>query len=165
MTFSIIFFSLGYIVGVQIGGRLYNYYLIFSISIVLAILGGAYSLFVLEESLEKLPPSPDSSSHLFDIKAIAECAKTTFRPRPGKRRPLLLAFLFLFQVFSLCVNTTDFDYLMTRLKFNWEKENFSNYLTVQRICRLLGKFLPLFPSLHVYVINSVGLSFVLNVQQ
>ena len=52
---------------------------------------------------------------------------------------LFIRLLLWFQVFSLCVNTTDFDYLMTRLKFNWEKENFSNYLTVQRICRLLGR--------------------------
>ena len=81
---------------------------------------------------------------LASVKAVAGCAKTTFRPRTGQRRPLLLMSLFVFQVFSLCVNTTDFDYLMTRIKFGWEKENFSNYLTVQRTCRLLGKWCMLF---------------------
>ena len=38
----------------------------------------------------------------------------------------------------LCLNTGEYDYLMTRLKFKWERGDFSNYLTAQRVARLIG---------------------------
>ena len=58
--------------GVQIGGRLYNYYLIFSVSVALAVLGGAYSLFVLEESLDKLHQPATTATNPFDIRSFVQ---------------------------------------------------------------------------------------------
>ena len=46
-------FSLGYIVGVQLGSRLDSYLLVFGLAAALGFLGVGYALFVLEESLNK----------------------------------------------------------------------------------------------------------------
>ena len=208
-------FSLGYVIGVQIGGRIHSYVVIFTLALGLSFLGFFYSILVLEESLQKraatlkylpehgLTSNPTSenlsnSSRISDPRSSSErfssdrsiqssdflsddtpspqastprehaskdgsddltkgrCSsragagtatvehvfgafRSLFRARPGRRRYLLLASLFQFQAFMLCLNTTEYDYLMTRLKFAWERENFSNYLTVQRICRIVGR--------------------------
>ena len=39
------------------------------------------------------------------------------------------------------INTGRFDYLLVQLRFDWTIREYSNYLTAQRTCRLLGLFL------------------------
>ena len=46
-------FSLGYILGVQLGSRIESYILVFSLATVLGFLGVFYSIFILRESLKK----------------------------------------------------------------------------------------------------------------
>ena len=39
------------------------------------------------------------------------------------------------------LNTYHWDYLLTQLKFDWSITEYSQYLSIQRICRMLGLFL------------------------
>merc|ERR1719369_2759609 len=66
---------------------------------------------------------------------------TAFRHRKEGRHLAIFVLLSSFLVLVLCINTADFDFLMTRLKFGWTSSDFSNYLTVQRLSRLVSLFL------------------------
>ena len=55
-------------------------------------------------------------------------------------RFLILVLIFQFLSFMTCISTTEYDYLMTRLRFSWQRQQFGNYLTVQRTSRLLGNY-------------------------
>ena len=46
-----------------------------------------------------------------------------------------------FALFMVPLNTGRFDYLLVQLRFDWTIREYSNYLTAQRTCRLLGLFL------------------------
>ena len=46
-----------------------------------------------------------------------------------------------FAIFMIPLNTGRFDYLLVQLRFDWTIKEYSNYLTAQRTCRLLGLFL------------------------
>lgn len=48
-------FSAGYVAGVQIGGKLSNYYTIFGISIAVGVVGVLYTLLVVRESVRREP--------------------------------------------------------------------------------------------------------------
>ena len=54
---------------------------------------------------------------------------------------LLLVFLASFMSLMMCLNTGDYDYLMTRLKFGWTAKDWGNYLTVQRVTRVVSLLL------------------------
>ncbi len=43
--------------------------------------------------------------------------------------------MFNFVAFMFCLNTSRFDYLLTQLKYDWSLTDYSDYLSVQRICR------------------------------
>ena len=46
-----------------------------------------------------------------------------------------------FAIFMVPISTGRFDYLLVQLRFDWTIREYSNYLTAQRACRLLGLFL------------------------
>jgi len=125
-------FSLGYVIGVQIGGRVTNYVVIFVVALALSVLGLLYALFVLKESLVV------SARRAGLIANLTAGFTAVLRRREGRTRLFILIFFFQFQAFMLCVNTGEYDYLMTRLKFSWQRTDFSNYLTAQRVARLVG---------------------------
>ena len=50
---------------------------------------------------------------------VRDSYSAVFGPRRHGRRRLLAVFLGSFMALVLCLNTGDFDYLMTRLKFSW----------------------------------------------
>ena len=76
-----------------------------------------------DRSIRDTPrPAPDPGK----VAACAGCCgpvrdsfSAVFGPRRHGRRRLLAVFLGSFMALVLCLNTGDFDYLMTRLKFSW----------------------------------------------
>jgi len=131
-------FSLGYIVGVQLGSRLDSYLLVFGLAAALGFLGVGYALFVLEESLNKDDKAAEKKKEQSALSKLFSSAQAVVKPRPGRTRFLILVSIFQFLTFMVCINTTEYDYLMTRLRYGWERQQFGNYLTVQRTCRLIG---------------------------
>jgi len=127
-------FSLGFVLGVQLGAAVSGYWVVFLLSLGFGCLGLFYTIVVLEESVEK--ENMETSVSLLDRVHVKESFKTAFRRREDGRHLTILVLLSSFLVLMLCINTGDFDFLMTRLKFGWESQDFSNYLTVQRISRL-----------------------------
>jgi len=134
MSFLNGIFSLGFVLGVQLGAAVTGYWTVFLLSLGFGCLGLFYTLLVLKESNIKVR-SEETASFL-DKVHVKESFKTAFRHRKEGRHIAILVLLSSFLVLMLCVNTADFDFLMTRLKFGWESSDFSNYLTVQRVSRL-----------------------------
>ena len=136
-------FSLGYVAGTTIGGQLYkhfaNYYLNFGVSLGLAFFGAGYAAFLIPESVDVNSASEEVRSRkFFDLANVKESLRTTFKDRPGRIRIIFL--IINFAIFMFPLNTTHYDYLLVKDRYNWDVVHFSNYLTVQRICRFLGLF-------------------------
>ena len=127
-------FSLGFVLGVQLGAAVAGYWTVFLLSLGFGCLGLGYTLLVLKES--NLKVKSEESASFLDRVHIKQCFKTAFRHREDGRHFAILVLLSSFLVLMLCMNTADFDFLMTRLKFGWESSDFSNYLTIQRLSRL-----------------------------
>eukprot|EP00092_Neocalanus_flemingeri_P040034 GFUD01043604.1.p1 GENE.GFUD01043604.1~~GFUD01043604.1.p1 ORF type:complete len:483 (+),score=90.62 GFUD01043604.1:175-1623(+) len=127
-------FSLGFVIGVQLGAATASYWVVILLSLGFGCLGLSYTIFVLKESNRK--ENIEATASLISRVHIKESFKTAFRRREDGRHLAILVLLSSFLVLMLCINTTDFDFLMTRLKFDWESQEFSNYLTVQRLSRL-----------------------------
>ena len=128
-------FGFGSIIGIQIGGNVTNYSAIFIAAASLGIIGICYTVFVLEESLDKSLLTDGKQSVLSQV---IGCFKTTIKKRPCRDRIMLFINLFQFMCFMLCINTNEFDYLMTRLKFSWTRKDFSNFMTVKGCIRIAG---------------------------
>ena len=137
-------FSLAYVIGNVMGSRLYdasgNYYLIFSISIGIALLAIAYTLFFLQESVESTEEQKRQYV-LLDLDNVKECFRTALKKRPGNGRLHVLLLVANFAIFMFPLNTSHYDYMLTQLRYDWTIVEYSDYLSVQRICRLLGLFL------------------------
>ena len=131
-----------YFLGVQLGGRVKSYLTVFGISAALGIFGIIYTTFILKESFKKpdkdLTGKPDGTRTRSILSILLDSLLVVGKQRPGFTRMLAAMAIFQFLSFMLCINTQEYDYLMTRLKFHWEMKDFSNYLTVQRVCRLTG---------------------------
>ena len=130
-------FGLGNMIGVQIGGHVSDYIFIFVSAGMLGILGIFYTVFIIEESLDKTLGSNGKESALSQMLG---CLKTTLKKRPGRDRMMVFISLFQFMCFMLCVNTMEFDYLMTRLKFSWTRKHYGNFLTAKGCSRIIGNF-------------------------
>ena len=119
-----------------------SYLTIFGISAALSIFGIIYTTFILKESFKKpdkdLTGKPDGTRTRSILSILLDSLLVVGKQRPGFTRMLAAMAIFQFLSFMLCINTQEYDYLMTRLKFHWEMKDFSNYLTVQRVCRLTG---------------------------
>ncbi len=137
-------FSLAYVVGNVMGSRLYdasgNYYLIFGISCGIAVLAIAYSLLFLRETVDATEEQKRQHG-LFDLENVRACFRTALRRRPGNGRLHVLLLVANFAIFMFPLNTSHYDYLLTQLRYDWTIVEYSDYLSVQRICRLLGLFL------------------------
>ena len=127
-------FSLGFVLGVQLGAAVAGYWTVFLLSLGFGCLGLGYTLLVLKES--NLKVKSEESASFLDRVHVKQSFKTAFRHREDGRHFAIMVLLSSFLVLMLCMNTADFDFLMTRLKFGWESSDFSNYLTVQRLSRL-----------------------------
>ena len=125
--------------GIQVGSAIAGYWAVFILSLVFGCLGLLYTIFFLVESNTKV--KSEESTTIFDKNHVKDCWNTTFRQRKEGRRFAILVLLLSFLALVLCMNTADFDFLMTRLKFGWESSDFSNYLTVQRFSRLVSLFI------------------------
>ena len=129
-------FSLGFMAGVQIGARIASYLVVFVLSIIFGCCGLFYTLLVVQDSRTEFKKEAQKS--ILDRTHIIESFKTIFK---HKRRLQIIVLLSSFLALMLCLNTGDFDFLMTRLKFGWESSEFSDYLTVQRGVRLTSLLL------------------------
>ena len=137
-------FSLGFVVGTKLGSYLFqnvsNYYIIFGTSIGFALCGIFYTLFCVKESVKK--SKEEKNEHkFFDLANVKGSFQTTFKKRPNNDRTRLILLVLNFMTFMFCMNTSRFDYLLVGLKYDWTIVEFSNYLSIQRICRLSGLFL------------------------
>merc|ERR1719481_471141 len=134
-------FSLGFVGGVQLGKLLHNYTVRFLVSTLFCVLGLLYSIFILKEPANQQHSCIETQS--ISKRAwthFTESLKTVLAPRKDGGRLKLLILIMSFLSLTLCQYTTDFDFLMTSLKFHWDSRDFSNYLTIQRIWRLTSLF-------------------------
>ena len=139
-------FSLGFVVGIQLGSVITQYWTVFLLSSLFGTLGLLYTLVVLREAREVGEVGEEGregkSSALLECSHIRDCARTALGRRDsGGHRGFVLVLLAAFLSLALCLNTGDFDYLMTRLKFGWTASDWSLYLTVQRVTRLVSLLL------------------------
>ncbi len=138
-------FSLGYVVGTQIGSQLYvavkDFYSIFSLSCLMGVIAILYTIFIVEESVRRDQSDPDDDYRPYDLSNVVASLRTAFKWRPNGDRTRLLLLIANFTIFMLPLNSNRFDYLLFQLRFKWTIEEYSNYLTTQRVCRSLGLFL------------------------
>ena len=135
-------FSLGFVGGISLGSRITQYWIVFLLSSLFGSLGLLYTLLVLREPRDVTEGTEGKISALLDCSHIRDCARTAFGRRDsGGHRAFVLVLLAAFLSLALCLNTGDFDYLMTRLKFGWEASEWSFYLIVQRVTRLVSLLL------------------------
>lgn len=130
-------FSLGFVIGIQIGSTISDYWTVFFISTSMGCLGLLYTLIVIAEKPKVSVQEKKCCGH-FGLSPIKENIKTALKERKEGKRTILLMLLLSFFALMLCLNTGDFDYLMTRLKFGWSSRDWGNYLTVQRVTRLVS---------------------------
>ena len=132
-------FSLGFVIGIQTGSSIKSYWTVFILSTTFGCLGLLYTLLIIKETKKNVDPTHSVS--FFECSAIRESFQTLSGERQNGRRMLIFVSLISFMSLMLCLNTGDFDYLMTRLKFGWTSHNWGNYLTVQRVTRLVSLIL------------------------
>ena len=128
-------FSLGFVVGIQLGSAIVQYWTVFLLSSLFGSLGLLYTVFILREARELDNVKPVA---VFECSHIRESFTTVLGNNESRRRSLVLVLLCSFLALMLCLNTGDFDYLMTRLKFGWTASEWGLYLTVQRVTRLIS---------------------------
>ena len=135
-------FSLGFVAGIWLGSGITQYWTVFLLSSLFGILGLLYTLFVLREARETREGREGRVSAILDCSHIRDCARTAFGSRDsGGYRAFVVVLLAAFLSLALCLNTGDFDYLMTRLKFGWTSYDWSWYLILQRVTRLVSLLL------------------------
>ncbi len=136
-------FSLAYVIGNTMGSRIYeanpNYYLIFGISCGIGVLAIIYSL-LLKESVHSTKEQKKQHK-LLDIENAKQCMQTALKKRPGRGRLHVILLIANFALFMFPLNTSHYDYLLTQLRYDWTIVEYSDYLSFQRICRMLGLFL------------------------
>ena len=122
-------FSLGYVIGTTLGGKLYknyaNYYLNFGISCGLSIFGIIYTLCFVKESITIDEETKRTRKGFFNIENVLESLNTAFKPRPGSGRARVMLLIINFAIFMFPMNTTHYDYLlvMNRLEFETALNN------------------------------------------
>ena len=114
-------FSLGYVVGTTLGGKLYkryaNYYLNFGISCGLSILGVVYTLCFIKESLTIDEETKRTRKGFFNFENVIESLKTAFKPRAGSGRIRIILLIINFAIFMFPMNTTHYDYLLVMNRY------------------------------------------------
>ena len=109
-------FSLGYVVGTTLGGRLYkkyaNYYLNFGISCGLSVIGVMYTLMFIKESIVIDEDTKITRKGFFNFDNVKESLRTAFKPRPGSGRVRVILLIVNFAIFMFPMNTTHYDYLL-----------------------------------------------------
>lgn len=149
-------FSLGYVIGTTSGSLLFkyvgDYYIIFGISILIGLLGIAYTALLVKESVHSTPESR-AEHKLLDVDNVKECLRTAFKQRPNNGRIRIIILILNFAVFMFCLNTSRYDYQLTINKFDWTITEYSNYLSFQRICRMLSLFVLLPIISRIFKIN------------
>ena len=109
-------FSLGYVAGTTLGGKLYkkyaNYYLNFGISCGLSILGICYTLVFIKESLTIDEDTKRRRKGFFNLENVVESLRTAFKSRPGSGRVRIILLVVNFAIFMFPMNTTHYDYLL-----------------------------------------------------
>ena len=129
-------FSLGFVIGIQAGSAITSYWTVFILSTVFGFVGLLYTLVVIQEKLKVVEVSRRSSTT--SCSSFRDSFQTAIRERKQGKRMLLLVLLTSFFALMTCLKTGDFDYLMTRLKFSWTASHWGNFLTVQRVTRLIS---------------------------
>ena len=125
--------SLGFVMGIKLGSVITQYWTVFLLSFLFGSAGLLYTVFVLREARE---PERVKPTTVLELSHIKDSLRTVFGQHRSHSRPLLLVLLCSFLALMICLNTSDFDYLMTRLKFDWTASEWSDYLIVQRVIRL-----------------------------
>ena len=132
-------FSLGYVVGNILGGQLYkaygSYYLNFGISLALAFVGAGYAVAFVPESVTNVDDDKRRSTQFFDLANVKESFRATLKARTGSGRARVLLLVINFAIFMFPLNSSHYDYLLFKARYGWDVAHFSNYLTVQRVCR------------------------------
>ena len=109
-------FSLGYVVGTTLGGKLYktytNYYLNFGISCGLSVIGIMYTLCFIRESIIIDEETKLRRKGFFNLENVKESLKTAFKSRPGSGRVRVILLIINFAIFMFPLNTTHYDYLL-----------------------------------------------------
>ena len=109
-------FSLGYVVGTTLGGKLYkkyaNYYLNFGISCGLSIIGVMYTLIFVKESIVIDEETKITRKGFFNFYNVKESLRTAFKSRPGSGRVRVILLIVNFAIFMFPMNTTHYDYLL-----------------------------------------------------
>jgi len=135
-------FSAGYVIGTSLGGKLYktfgSYYLNFGLSIAFGLVGMLYAIFFIEESI--IPNNQEERRHFFHMDNVVESINVALKPRPHHARLHVILLIVNFAIFMFPLNTFHYDYLLVINRYNWDADNYSNFVSVQRICRFVGLF-------------------------
>ena len=109
-------FSLGYVVGTTLGGKMYknyaNYYLNFGISCGLSVVGIIYTLCFVKESIVIDEDIKSTRKGFFNLENVKESLRTAFKSRPGSGRIRVILLIINFAIFMFPLNTTHYDYLL-----------------------------------------------------
>ena len=132
-------FSLGFVIGIQTGSAIRDYWTVFMLSTIFGVTGLLYTLVIIQEKARTKEHS--KYVKVLGCSPIRDSFRTAFGERSGGRTMLILVFLASFMSLCLCLNTGDYDYLMTRLKFGWTAKDWGNYLTAQRVTRVVSLLL------------------------
>ena len=118
--------TLGYYFGGFINGLFedptHSYYVIFFNSLAICIVGIIYTLFM-EQSVYM---DPEKRTPFFRFSNIVDCIRTVFKQ--GENQTQILIAIFVFGAANLALITTDFEYMMSRLKYaDFDRSLFTYY--------------------------------------
>ena len=109
-------FSLGYVAGTTLGGKLYkkyaSYYLNFGISCGLSVIGIIYTICLIRESIVIDEETKRRRKGFFNLENVRESLRTAFKSRPGSGRIRVILLIINFAIFMFPLNTTHYDYLL-----------------------------------------------------
>ena len=118
--------TLGYYFGGFINGLFEDptdsYYVIFFTSLAICIIGIIYTLFM-EQSVYM---DPEKRTPFFQLSHIVDCIRTVFKQ--GENQAQILVAIFVFGAANMALITTDFEYMMSRLKYKeFDRSLFTYY--------------------------------------
>eukprot|EP00094_Tigriopus_californicus_P007083 TCALIF_06818-PA protein Name:"Similar to slc46a1 Proton-coupled folate transporter (Xenopus laevis)" AED:0.05 eAED:0.06 QI:5/0/0/1/0.5/0.33/3/0/319 len=129
-TSSKVYLVLGYygVFGITIGIHLINW--LFVGLFVKETCGPRSSYQLLDNQTEEVP---EPSFKLLDMRNIWSVFTTCFQRRPNSRRRVILLLVFMMIVNTTVFNTGTMTYLYTRLKFDWNEQDYSIWNSVSAL--------------------------------
>ena len=143
----------------------FGYYTVFVSSLVFALSGSAYMIFVVKESKsDKSKQTADNkkddrtvygTENIHDVDEVVElepksnyctwtdvigCIKTVFKPRPNNKRLLIWLLLFNFGCYNFAYNGTEgtHRYLFVQKEYEWDEQEYTVFLAAYKTCYLFA---------------------------